>query len=107
MKTTFKKYIEQCILEDLEFDAVIGDVDMEATFCFCDDMVITDYCMEKYGDLLNSECEVIKDPTGKYTDVVIVDYDDYEKGERFTWALAGYVSEKEYNKLFRGEKWEQ
>ena len=56
--------------------------------------------MKKYGDLLNSECEVKYDSTGIYTDTVIVDYDDYEKGEQFAWALAGYVSETEYEKLF-------
>lgn len=100
MKTTFKEYIEFCIAKDLEFDAEIGNVDMPCTFCFCDDTKITDYCMEKYGDLLNSECEVKADPTGKYTDVVIVNYDNYIKGMRFTNAVAGYISEEEYKKLF-------
>lgn len=99
----FIDYINKAIEEDLEFDAVIGDVDMPATFCFCDDMVITDYCMNKYGDLLNSEIEVREDPTSRYTDVVIVDYDDDEKGEKFTWAVAGYVSKTEYEKLFGTE----
>lgn len=96
----FIEYIEKTIKENLEFDAVIGDVDMPATFGFCDDWVITDYCMEKYGDLLESEIEVRKDPTGWYTDVVIVDYDNYKKGEKFAYAVAGYVSESEWNKLF-------
>lgn len=100
MKTTFKEYIEYCIRKDLEFDAVIGDVDMPCTFGFCDDMKITNYCMEKYGDLLNSSCEVTVDSTGRYTDVVIVDYDNYEKGESFSYAVAGYISETEYKRLF-------
>ena len=69
----FIDYIKKAITEELEFDAVIGNVDMPATFCFSDDMVITDYCMEKYGDLLESEIEICKDPKGMYTDVVIVD----------------------------------
>lgn len=99
----FVEYIEKAIKEDLEFDAVIGDVDMPATFCFCDDMVITDYCMEKYGDMLESEIEIQKDPTGWYTDVVIVDYDNYKKGERFAYAVAGYISDVEYKKLFGTE----
>lgn len=100
MKTTFKEYIELCIAKDLEFDAVIGDVDMECTFCFYDGMKITDYCMEKYGDLLNSECEVTFNTNGYNTDVVEVFYDDDKKGNRFAWAVAGYVSETEYKKLF-------
>lgn len=100
MKTKFIDYIKYCIAHDLEFDAEIGNVDMPATFSFCDDMKFTDYCMEKYGDLLNSECEVKYDLTGRYTDAVIVDYDDYKKGKEFTWAVAGYISEDEYKKLF-------
>lgn len=100
MKVKFIDYLKFCIAHDLEFDAVIGDVDMPATFCFCDDMEFTDYCMEKYGDLLNSDCEVKYDTSGRYTDVVIVDYDDENKGEQFTWAVAGYISDTEYKKLF-------
>lgn len=100
MKLKFIDYLKFCIAHDLEFDAVIGDVDMPATFCFCDDMEFTDYCMEKYGDLLNSDCEVKYDTSGRDTDVVIVDYDDENKGEQFTWAVAGYISDTEYKKLF-------
>lgn len=100
MKLKFIEYLKFCIAHDLEFDAVIGDVDMPATFCFCSDMEFTDYCMEKYGDLLNSECEVKYDTTGRNTDIVIVNYPDENKGEQFTWAVAGYISETEYKKLF-------
>ena len=100
MKVKFIDYIKYCIAHDLEFDAVIGDVDMPATFCFCDDMKFTDYCMEKYGELLNSDCEVRYDPTEKYSDTVIVDYSDEKIGIEFTFAVAGYISENEYRKLF-------
>lgn len=96
----FVDYINVCIKKDMEFDAVIGDVEMPATFSFIDDMEITSYCMNKYGDLLNSECDLKVDPTGRYTDVVNVDYEDYELGERFTYAVAGYISPTEYNLLF-------
>lgn len=100
MKTKFIDYIKYCIAHDIEFDAVIGDVDIPCTFSFWDAMEITDYCIEKYGALLNSECEVKYDTTGRYTDSVIVNYDDENVGERFAYAVAGYVSETEYNKLF-------
>lgn len=100
MKTKFIDYIKYCIAHDLEFDANIGNVDMPATFSFCDDMKFNDYCMEKYGDLLNSDCEVKCDPTGRYIDCVIVDYDDCTKGKEFTLAVAGHVSNDEYRKLF-------
>ena len=45
----FIDYINERIKDEEEFDAVIGGVDMPATFGFCDDWVITDYCKEKYG----------------------------------------------------------
>ena len=101
MRLKFIDYLRFCIAhEDLEFDAVIGDVDMPCTFCFSSDMKITDYCMKKYGDLLNSECEVKYDTTGRHTDVVIVDYNDAEKGEQFALAFAGYIADSEFKKLF-------
>lgn len=103
---TFKEYMEYCIEHDLEFDANIGDVDMDCTFCFSDDIVFTDYCMEKYGDLLKSNCEIrygFKTPKNALpiTDVVIVEYDNYKKAKEFALSLAGYISEEEWNKLFR------
>lgn len=97
---TFKEIMEYYGVKDMEFDAVIGDVDMEYTFSFCGKPKFTAYCMEKYGDLLNSKATIKPDLTGRYTDVVIVDYPDDEIGERFSAAWAGYVSETEYDKLF-------
>lgn len=96
----FIEYIEERIKDEKEFDAVIGDVDMPATFCFSDDWKITDYCKQKYSDLLNSEIEIYNDPTGYCTDAVEVLYDNEEIGEQFCWAVAGYVSEGEWEKLF-------
>ena len=100
MKMKFIDYLKFCIAHDLEFDAIIGDVDMPATFCFHSEMEFTDYCMKKYGSLLNSNCEIKYDPRGRDTDVVIVDYADDLIGERFAYAVAGYISETEYTKLF-------
>ena len=57
--------------------------------------------MEKYGDLLNSECEVKYDPSGRNTDVVVVDYPRGSKGAQLAYAVAGYISGHEYEKLFR------
>lgn len=98
----FIDYINERIKDGNEFDAIIGDVDMPATFGFCDDWVITDYCKEKYEKLLESEIIVHEDPT--YIDIVEVLYDDYEIGEKFAYAVAGYIGETEWNKLFMEEK---
>lgn len=104
MKGTFKEILDYYGAHDLEFDAVIGDVDMPATYSFCGQLKISEYCQEKYGTLLNAPAEVKYDPTGRHTDTVIVDFDDDRLGERFTWAVAGYVSEEEYNKLFEEDE---
>ena len=99
---TFLEYIIINKADEIEFDTVIGGVDMPATICLDDELVITDYCMEKYGNMLNSEIIVHKDCTGLYTDTIEVGYDDYKVGEEFCYAMAGYVSDNEWNKLFKG-----
>lgn len=100
MEGTFEQILEYYGAHDLEFDANIGDVDMDATYCFSGVLKITDYCRAKYGDLLNSKAVVKYDASGRNTDCVIVDYPNYKLGQEFTMAVAGYVSEKEYNLLF-------
>ena len=98
----FIDYINERIKDGEEFDAVIGGVDMPATFGFCDDWTITDYCKEKYRELLESEIVVHK--RIDYLDVVEVLYDNDKIGEKFAWAVAGYIGETEWNKLFMEEK---
>lgn len=97
---TLLEYIEARIKDGNEFDIIVGDVEMPATLGLNEDWKITDYCKQKYGDLLNSEVIEHNDPTGRYTDSVEVLYDDADIGEQFTWAVAGYISEGEWNLLF-------
>ena len=99
---TFLKYIEDRIKDEEEFDVAIGGVDMPATLGFCSNWVITDYCKDKYGELLNSKIIVHIDMTGRYTDSIEVLYDDAKIGSEFCLAVAGYVSESEWDKLFDG-----
>lgn len=96
----FIEYIEARIADEAEFDAIIGDVDMPATFCFDSRWKITDYCKSKYADLLNSEIEEHIDPTGYCTPAVEVMYDNEKIGEQFCWAVAGYICEGEWERLF-------
>ena len=99
----FIEYIEERIKDEEEFDAIISGVDMPATFGFCDDWVITDYCKEKYKDLLNSEIEIHSDPTGYCTDSIEVFYYDEAVGKEFCYAVAGYVGCNEWDRLFSQE----
>lgn len=96
----FIEFIEERIKDGEEFDAIIGGVDMPATFGFCDDWAITDYCKEKYGELLESEIELHKDSTGNHTEVVDVFYNNYKVGEQFCWSVAGYIDDNEWERLF-------
>ena len=100
MRLRFIDYLKYCVAHDLRFDCCIGDIEMPHTYEFLSNMTFTKYCMDKYGDLLNSMCEVKYDPRGRHTDVVIVDYHDSKKGEQFTHAVAGYILDSEYQKLF-------
>lgn len=97
----FIEYINERIKDEEEFDAIIGDVEMPVTLGFNSDWKITDYCKQKYGDLLNSEINIYEDQTGNYTTGVEVLYDNDEIGEQFCYAVAGYVSEGEWNLLFK------
>ena len=97
----FIDYINERIKDEKEFDAVIGDVDMPVTLGFCDDWVITDYCKEKYGELFKSEIIILQ--TDDYVDTIEVLYDNDEIGEQFCWAVAGYIGETEWDKLFMGD----
>lgn len=90
---------EHLIKDEEEYDAIIGDVDMPATLGACSDWEITSYCMERFGDLLNSECKIIPAENGGVP-VVEVDYDNYKKGIFFCKCLAGYIDYEEFNKLF-------
>ena len=94
----FIDYINERIKDGEEFDAIIGGVEMPATFGFCDDWVITDYCKEKYGELLESEIIVHK--LIDYLDIVEVLYDNDRVGEKFAYSVAGYIGETEWDKLF-------
>lgn len=103
VEVKFIEYINERIKDGQEFDAIIGDVDMPATFGFCDDCVITDYCIKLFGELLNSEIVEHIDTTGHCTTSVEVLYDNHYIGEQFCWAVAGYISDSEWNKLFTKE----
>lgn len=100
---TFKEILLYCDKHEIEFDAIIGDVDMDATYCFSGNLVITEYCEKEFGELLNSKCNITVYDEGCYTPCVEVLYDDDEVGNNFTMALAGFISDTTYRKLFGGE----
>lgn len=79
--------------EDIDTELIIGDCDMPASFVWNDDMFFTEYAIGKYGAILNAEYRMIGNGN------IEIFCDDYNLGERFVYAVAGYVSETEYDKL--------
>ena len=49
---TLLEYINARIKDEEEFDMIVSDVEMPATLGFNNSWKITDYCKQKYGDLL-------------------------------------------------------
>ena len=96
---TFREYLQENA--EAEFDMIIGDVEMPATVVWNEDMQITEYFEEKYSQMLNSTIEIHEDPKGKYTTCIelLDETISSKKGEEFVWALAGYCSTEEYDKL--------
>lgn len=92
---TFLEFIvNQAIPNELEFDCVIGDVDMPCTLCWSKTDKIGFALLAEYGELLDSEINFLDDG------VIEVLYDDYEVGEAFCWAQAGYIPESTYRAFF-------
>lgn len=79
---------------ELDCELIIGGVDMPATFVWDGACLVTDYCMEKFRPIMESEYQVL--PNGN----VEVFCEDWRLGEYFCYAVAGYISVSEYNKLF-------
>jgi hypothetical protein len=72
---------------------------MPATYVGCEKITLSPYAYEKYGEILNAECEVVcVDEYG--TETVEVDSDNYEMGKQFSCAFAGFCTSKEYDMLF-------
>ena len=69
--------------EYIDCDLIIGGCDMPASFVWDEDSTITDYGIEVFP---NGNIEVL--------------CDDYRLGERFVMAVAGYVGNSEFMKLF-------
>ena len=101
---TFADIYYMLAQEGEEAEVIIGGVDMPATLV-CDDTVdFTDFAYEEFGDVLNAPAELRRAADKFSFNLIEVDCVDYEMGERLVYALAGYISESQYKKLFQEEK---
>ena len=79
--------------KELDCELIIGNVDMPATFVW-EGMKITEYGIDRFKPIMKAEYEVL--PNGN----IEVFCDDYELGEEFVRAAAGYIRQSEFNKIF-------
>lgn len=78
---------------ELYHNLLVGDVEMKASLVWDENCVITDYGIHKFRPLMEAQC-IVKD---EYIEVFC---DDYHLGEEFVFAAAGFISSKEYEKIF-------
>ena len=75
-------------------DLIIGGVDMPASFVWDSAISMTEYGKEKFRPIMDAKFTVL--PNGN----IEIHCDDDELGELFVWAAAGYISDREYRKIF-------
>lgn len=80
--------------KELDCDLIIGDTDMPASFVWDETSKITDYGVEKFKPIMEAKCEILKNGN------IEIFCDDYELGELFCLAAAGYIAETEFDRIF-------
>lgn len=80
--------------KELECELIIGNSDMPATFVWDEESNITPYGEEYYAPILDAPYKVLDNGN------IEVFCDSYKLGEHFVLALAGYIGEKEWERLF-------
>lgn len=80
--------------EDLECELIIGGSDMPATFNWSNEIHITPYGAERFRAIMEGPYEIL---LGGNIEIFC---DDDTLGEDFVLAVAGYIGENEYNRMF-------
>jgi hypothetical protein len=81
-------------------DVIVGDVEMRHALVWEWGADISEYGYEKYKALLDSEYEITVGHGHTGYSVIEIFCDDYELGEEFFAAAAGYINSTEYDKIF-------
>lgn len=80
--------------EELDCELIIGGDEMPATFVWDEDSQITAYGVERYRPIMEASFERCGD------NCIEIHCDDWELGEEFCLAAAGFISSTEYEKVF-------
>lgn len=84
--------------EEINCDLIIGGTDMPASFVWYEDCKITDYGIEKYKAIMEADYTRLQNGN------IEIHCDNYELGESFCLAAAGYIGEAEFDKIFGEEE---
>ena len=79
---------------DIDCEVIVDGQDMEASFVWDSKLSFTAECEAEYKSLLESEYEAL--PNGN----IEIFTSNYDEAERFFYSVAGYCSEKEYDRMF-------
>jgi len=80
--------------KELECELIIGNSDMPATFVWDENSNITPCGEEYYAPILDAPYKVLENGN------IEIFCGSYKLGEHFVMALAGYIGEKDWEKLF-------
>ena len=80
--------------EELECELIIDNSDMPATFYWDKESRITSYGAEYFAPIMEAPYEVLENGNME------IFCDDYELGKEFVMAVAGYIGQSEYDKMF-------
>lgn len=83
---------------EMDCEIIVGNCDMPATFVWGEDFFVSDYGYEKFKTLLDAKFNIL--PNGN----IEILCNDWKLGEAFIQASAGYISQKEYDKIFKQRK---
>jgi len=107
---TFYDYIKEKVKnlkkdETIEFDCIIDDVDMPCTVVLSDDLTISQKCFEEFRPIFLAKCKENIDGDDIVLELETENGELYNKGEKFIWAISGYVGVSIYDSYFKTGEW--
>ena len=80
--------------KELDCELIVADTEMPATFVWNGDEKISEYGESRFGKLLDSEAVMLENGN------IEIFCNDENMGNSFVWAVAGYINQFEYDRIF-------
>lgn len=98
--------VKDLIAMDIDIDCY-DNVCEEMGIAYCGPYELTDEGQEKFGEVMEYECEILHDPMGYDVCIITVDddpnipwRDKLYKVKEFFYSIAGYCADTDFNKWF-------